>query len=302
MAGAKQTVHSTRRGLLAVALAVCAASWTLSQVCGFVFGAGSLARSPSPQTHSLRRIPRAATASLTVTEAKERLMSLLEEENPMREQVSRIGEAVKELERLNPTEEPVYSELLDGNWTVVYTGSYAEGLLSSPTRELALFLYGGGYSLGTALSSFANGFWGQAVRAKVTGKSVMIQGGRDVEAEATVELAGIAQKLGYKAEILAVSPWRLTEEVVGLDLPLPGPFSGLGSQEPPVSLRRNILVTYLDDEVMIVRDESGLPEVLKRQAVPAADAAMAMAATAEVNATMEAQVVSNTTSKEATVA
>lgn len=68
--------------------------------------------------------------------------------------------------RMNSNDEPVYSPELDGTWMVKpcprwyvrcrvpcwrclvgslkqprYAGSYAPGLLSSPTRELALFLY-----------------------------------------------------------------------------------------------------------------------------------------------------------------
>ena len=65
----------------------------------------------------------------------------------------RLNEAIVQLERLNPTGEPVYSELLDGTWTVKCSASFAPGLLESPTSELALFLYGGGFFLGSALSS-----------------------------------------------------------------------------------------------------------------------------------------------------
>lgn len=174
----------------------------------------------------------------------------------------RMDEAIVELERLNPTKEPVYSDLVDGKWTVKYTGTYAPGLLSSPTRELALFLYGGGFSLGNALSSFASGFWGQSVGLKVVEKTVRIFGGRDVQASANVEFGGQKETLTYSGELMPLSGRRMSEEVVSVDLPAP-----IGRQDAPVELRRTILVTYLDEEIMVVRDESGVPEVLVRELI-----------------------------------
>lgn len=59
-----------------------------------------------------------------------------------------INEAVLKLEALNPTKDPVYSPLINGVWTLRYAGGYSEPKISSPTRDLALFLYSGGYSPG----------------------------------------------------------------------------------------------------------------------------------------------------------
>jgi len=174
-----------------------------------------------------------------------------------------LDERINALERLNPCDEPAYSELLDGTWTVKYSGSYAPGLLSSPTRELALFLYGGGFSLGSALSSFAQGFWGQSLGIKLGAKTVTIRSGRDVDAKAEIEVGGQVQELSYTAELLPLSARRLNEEVVTFASPL-------GSQDPPFEVRRSMLITYLDEEIMIVRDESGVPEVLSRESAPAA--------------------------------
>ncbi|CAE7675690.1 PAP9 [Symbiodinium sp. CCMP2592] len=206
-----------------------------------------------------------------VQDAKERLMDLLEDSSleeevlrpegkPMR---GRVDEAIVRLERLNTQEEPVYSIELDGTWNVKYAGSYAPGLLSSPTRELALFLYGGGFSLGNALSSFAQGFWGQSLGVKLGSKKVQISGGRDVEASAKVEVAGRKETLTYKAELMPLSAQRMSEEVIALKLPDP-----IGDQDLPLELRRSILVTYLDEDMMIVRDESGVPEVLVKELAP----------------------------------
>jgi len=169
----------------------------------------------------------------------------------------RVDEMILQLEQLNPTTEPAYSELIDGAWRVEYSGTYAPGALSSPTRELALLLYAGGFSLGNALSSFANGFWGQTLGLQLGPKKLQISQGRDVTANVEVEVSGQKQTLSYKADLFPLSSVRLSEEVLSIDLPEP-----LGKQEPPLELRRTVLVTYLDKEMMIVRDESGVSEVL----------------------------------------
>jgi len=189
----------------------------------------------------------------------------------------RLDETILELERLNPSEEPVYSELIDGSWTVKYSGSYAPGLLSSPTRELALFLYGGGFSLGNVLNSFANGFWGQNLGVKVLAKKVTIFAGRDVDAKAEVEVGGQKDSLCYSAELMPLSGRRMSEEIISVNLPDP-----VGKQDLPLELRRSILVTYLDEEIMVVRDESGVSEVLVREMVNVAPSAPAPASSSTV--------------------
>mmetsp|Transcript_35747 Transcript_35747/g.115893 ORF Transcript_35747/g.115893 Transcript_35747/m.115893 type:complete len:338 (-) Transcript_35747:450-1463(-) len=205
-----------------------------------------------------------------VSDAKAALMELVKDGDTLEEVLrtegkptrGRINEAILKLERLSPTVDPVYSEMLDGTWNILYTGTFAPGLLSSPTRELALFLYGGGFSLGNALSSFAAGPWGGG--AVVGGKTVKISGdGRIVKALLDLELAGFKQKLSYIAELMPLSGMRMSEEVLNVRLPEP-----LGDQILPFSLRRSILITYLDEDIMIVRDESGVPEVLERELVP----------------------------------
>eukprot|EP00401_Gymnodinium_catenatum_P079728 CAMPEP_0117461628 /NCGR_PEP_ID=MMETSP0784-20121206/2626_1 /TAXON_ID=39447 /ORGANISM="" /LENGTH=331 /DNA_ID=CAMNT_0005255347 /DNA_START=1 /DNA_END=996 /DNA_ORIENTATION=- len=217
-------------------------------------------------------VPAVAPASAAANEmqevAKAKLMDLLDDEAVSQEILlpegkptrGRIDELILDLERLNPCDEPSYSELLDGSWQVKYSGSYAPGLLASPTRELALFLYGGGFSLGSALTSFAGGFWGQNLGLKLGAKKLRIDLGRDVEAVAEIEVAGQMQKLAYKAELLPMSARRLSEEIMSVELPDP-----IGKRDPPVELRRNILVTYLDNTMLIARDESGVPEVLVRE-------------------------------------
>mmetsp|Transcript_24693 Transcript_24693/g.73448 ORF Transcript_24693/g.73448 Transcript_24693/m.73448 type:complete len:305 (+) Transcript_24693:91-1005(+) len=254
-------------GLLAAVGATAAAALLTSNLTSFVGGvlpAGAATR-PQLRRGSLQGL---AAYGGSAGDAKAVLMEILDDEAVQQEVLrpegkptrGRVDEAILALERTNPTLEPVYSELIDGTWKVKYSGSYAPGLLSSPTRELALFLYGGGFSLGNALSSFAEGFWGQSLGVKMGGKTVEIKGGRDVDAKAELEVGGQKQYLEYQAELMPLSAVRMSEEVISLVLPEP-----LGKRDVPLELRRSILVTYLDDEVMIVRDESGVPDVLVRQ-------------------------------------
>lgn len=58
---------------------------------------------------------------------------------------------------MNPTEDPTSSPLLNGVWALKYSGGYDnEWALNSPTRQIALFLYSGGYSPGLFALSLAN--------------------------------------------------------------------------------------------------------------------------------------------------
>jgi len=67
-----------------------------------------------------------------------------------------INEALLKLESLNPTKSPTVSPLLNGVWSLRYASGYAsEGALPSPTRDIALFLYSGGYSPGIFALSLA---------------------------------------------------------------------------------------------------------------------------------------------------
>lgn len=258
------------KALAAIALTASCA-WLLPLRADFVAGnrgAGLEARAPAAR-HGQRVRTALAAAPTSVEDAKAQLMALIQQENLAQEVLTaegkptkgRVDEAIVQLERFNKEEEPAYSPKLDATWKVGYSGSYAPGVLSSPTRELALFLYGGGYSPGNALSSFVEGFWGKSLGLKFGEKTVTIMsGGRDVNSTADLEVLGHKEKLSYFAEIMPLSPFRFSEEV--LTVQLPGP---LGRQDLPFELRRNILITYLDEDTMIVRDESGVPDVLIRQ-------------------------------------
>mmetsp|Transcript_1545 Transcript_1545/g.2930 ORF Transcript_1545/g.2930 Transcript_1545/m.2930 type:complete len:228 (-) Transcript_1545:3003-3686(-) len=67
-----------------------------------------------------------------------------------------INEALLKLESVNPTDDPAFSPMLNGIWTLRYAAGYStDWTLPSPTRQLALFLYSGGYSPGLFALSLA---------------------------------------------------------------------------------------------------------------------------------------------------
>ena len=211
------------RGLLPSLLTASAVALLAPGLPSFVLGAGRPAERPRLRASLVAASEGSASSSpaIAAEDAKAQLMELLADATLAAEVLTpegrpargRVSEAILRLEALNPNSEPVYSEDLDGTWKVMYTGSFAPGLFPSPTRELAMFLYGGGYSLGNLLTSFAAGFWGQAVGVKQGPRSVRIQGGRDVDAKATIEVAGQTQTVSYAAELMPLSARRMSEEI-----------------------------------------------------------------------------------------
>lgn len=269
MASSRMQYSCTSRFLLC--LVACAGFVRhLSFVPGAKGVRSSHAKSDPPCVARRAGLGDTATVEGLRANTKAKLLDLLEDEFLARDVLKaegksmrgRLDEAILELERTSPIEEPAYSELLDGTWKVKYAGTYAPGVLDSPTRELALFLYSGGFSPGNALTSLAEGFWGQSFGLKVSNQVVSIRGGRDVEASSDVEAFGQHTKLSYTAELFPLSNTRMSEEIISAELPAP-----VGKQDAVVELRRNILITFLDEQLMIVRDESGVPDVLVRELV-----------------------------------
>lgn len=175
---------------------------------------------------------------------------------------SSVLELLTKLEPTNPTEAPATSPLLNGVWDVVYSG-YAPGPLKSPTRPLALFLYAGGYTPGVASLNTLRMFPDSLV--DVGGLELTIQ--RDqprVEAKSTVAVTGFgSQQLVVATDLEPETGIRLKETYSVFKI-------NDRKIDIPTRLRytRKIYVTYLDDDLMIVRDDSGVPDVLLRKAMP----------------------------------
>jgi len=174
---------------------------------------------------------------------------------------AKINEALLKLECMNPTEDPSGSPLLNGVWSLKYAGGYdSEGALNSPTRQIALFLYSGGYSPGLFALSLAS----QLPSALVEVGDLEIAISREqprIEANIDVTLfGGNANEVSVKAALDVKSGVRLTEtyesaSVLGQAVDLP----------KAVQYTRDLYITYLDEDVLVVRDGSGVPEILMRK-------------------------------------
>lgn len=230
---------------------------------------------PSSQQRTVRTLQSSSSAIDDISAAvddmlttpKDELMSVVSTASPIGGKASdslrsSVNELLTKLEPTNPTDSPATSPLLNGAWDVIYSG-YAPGPLASPTRPLALTLYAGGYTPGLAGLSLLRMLPGSF--AEVGGLELKI--GRDqprVVATSKVSIAGGGtQNLKVFTNLVAETGLRLKEtystlEVAGRALDIP----------QRLRYSRKIFITYLDDELLVVRDESGVPDLLLRKAFP----------------------------------
>jgi len=174
---------------------------------------------------------------------------------------SKITEALLKLEAMNPTPEPANSPLLNGVWSLKYAGGYdSEWALQSPTRQIALFLYSGGYSPGIFALSLASTLPSSFVE---TGDLEIAISREQPRIEASIDvkfLGGASNDVNVKARLETFSDVRLTEvyesaTILGNTVDLP----------EPVQYSRDLYITYLDEDILVVRDGSGVPEILARK-------------------------------------
>ncbi|KAL7539655.1 hypothetical protein ACHAXR_009480 [Thalassiosira sp. AJA248-18] len=171
-----------------------------------------------------------------------------------------INEAILKLEALNPTEDPVYSPLINGVWTLRYAGGYSESKIPSPTRDLALFLYSGGYSPGLFALGLAQKLPAQLVELGELEISISRAQPR-IEAKIDVKLFGGSEDtIEVKARLEEDSGLRFTEtyesaSVLGQTVDLP----------EALQYSRDLYVSYVDEDILVVRDGAGVPEILVRK-------------------------------------
>lgn len=181
------------------------------------------------------------------------------------ERRAEINEALLRLEALNPTPQPAMDPRLNGVWQLVYAGNYAsEGAILSPTRQIALFLYSGGYSPALFALELAEKLPKFLFDFNVDGSGLEISISRNqprVEGKVSVRLlGGESQTVSVKCRLEPVSSLRLREcyesaTVLGKEVELPS----------LLQYSREIYVTYVDDDILVIRDGSGIPELLLRK-------------------------------------
>jgi len=171
-----------------------------------------------------------------------------------------INEAILKLEALNPTEDPAYSPMINGVWTLRYAGGYSESKIPSPTRDLALFLYSGGYSPGLFALGLAQKLPAQLVELGDLEISISRTQPR-IEAKIDAKLfGGSEESIEVKARLEVDTGLRFTEtyesaSVLGQTLDLP----------EALQYSRDVYVSYVDDDILVVRDGAGVPEILVRK-------------------------------------
>ncbi|KAJ6968025.1 plastid-lipid-associated protein 13 [Populus alba x Populus x berolinensis] len=184
-----------------------------------------------------------------------------------------VNERIIGLERLNPTPRPTTSPFLEGRWNFEWFGAGSPGL--SAARRFP--------------SNLAN----------LSKMDVVIKDG-NVKVTAHMKLLySIESKFILSSKLTVEGPLRMKEEYVEgiLETPtvieetvpeqLKGAFGQALStvQQIPVSIRdafssglkiplsstfqRLFMISYLDDEILILRDSTGVPEVVTRLDAPA---------------------------------
>lgn len=176
---------------------------------------------------------------------------------------SEINESLLKLEALNPTKEPTTSNLLNGVWTLRYSGGYSsEWALPSPTRQIALFLYSGGYSPGLFLLTLAQQLPSNLVDIGELEIAISRSEQPRIDAKVGVTFLGGAENeitLEARLDIESDVRFRETYDTVAN-------FLGREVEIPePLRYSRDLYVTYLDEEILVVRDASGVPDILVRK-------------------------------------
>lgn len=183
-----------------------------------------------------------------------------------------VNERIVGLERLNPTPRPTTSPFLEGRWNFEWFGDSSPGALAarllferSPTT-VAHFtgldvLIKDGYSKISSNVKFLNTVQSKfllTTQLSVEGPIRM----KEEYVEGLIEIPRIREEtlpdqlkgfFGQTAGALQQLPAPIRDAVSeGIKLPLNGMF------------QRLFMISYLDEEILIIRDASGAPDVLTR--------------------------------------
>lgn len=187
-----------------------------------------------------------------------------------------VNERIIALERLNPTPRPTTSSFLDGRWNFEWFGSGSPGLFAArfifrrfPTTLANLskmdLVVKDRYAKITAIMRLLN-----SVESKFTVSTQLSVEGplrmKEEYVEGVLELPKIDEEsipeqlrgaFGQAVSTVQQLPGSIRDAVAsGLKIPLSGSF------------QRLFMISYLDEEILIIRDSSGLPEVLTRLDTP----------------------------------
>ncbi|KAK7355105.1 hypothetical protein VNO80_14350 [Phaseolus coccineus] len=183
-----------------------------------------------------------------------------------------VNERITGLERLNPTPRPTTSPFLEGRWNFEWFGSGSPGLFAArfifenfPSSlanlsKMDVVIKDGNAKI-TANLTFLNSIDSKVIlstKLSVEGplrmKEEYVEGGfvspTIIEERVPQQLKGA---LGQAANAFQQFPAPIRDPVAnGLKVPLSGSF------------QRLFMISYLDEEILIIRNTAGIPEVLTR--------------------------------------
>ncbi|XP_010058101.1 probable plastid-lipid-associated protein 13, chloroplastic [Eucalyptus grandis] len=183
-----------------------------------------------------------------------------------------VNERIIGLERLNPTPRPTTSPFLEGRWNFEWFGSGSPGLTAAkviferfPATLANLskmdIMIKDGYARITANLKFLNSLQSKFIlsaklsvegplRMKEEYVEGMVETPTVIEETVPDQLKGA---LGQAASTVQQLPVPIRDAVTGgLKVPLGGTF------------QRLFMISYLDEEILIIRSTDGVPEVLTR--------------------------------------
>ncbi|KAG7570132.1 Plastid lipid-associated protein/fibrillin conserved domain [Arabidopsis thaliana x Arabidopsis arenosa] len=187
-----------------------------------------------------------------------------------------VNERITSLERLNPTPRPTTSPCFEGRWNFEWFGSGSPGLLAArviferfPSTLANLsrmeILIKDANAKATANIKLLNSIESKIIlsskltvegplRLKEEYVEGMLESPTVIEEAVPEQLKGA---LGQAATTLQQLPALIKDTLAsGLRIPLSGSFE------------RFFMISYLDEEILIVRDTEGVPEVLTRIETP----------------------------------
>lgn len=171
-----------------------------------------------------------------------------------------LTEALSRLEAAQSQSVSSTSSLLEGTWTFVLVGGPPPGLLSSPTREAALLLYAGGFSPGVFGLSLLERLPDSLLSVRSLSLTIKpTQPRLEVDTEVSVLGGNTTASVQVLSRLEVATGVRLTEtwsEVIvnGTSVALPR----------QLAYSRQLFVAFVDDDLLILRDETGSPTILRR--------------------------------------
>nr|AFN53714.1 PAP fibrillin protein [Linum usitatissimum] len=179
-----------------------------------------------------------------------------------------VNEMIIGLERLNPTPRPTTSPYLDGRWNFEWFGAGSPGLFAARLlfqrfpSDLANFsnldvvIKEGKTKIDSTFTLSSQLIVEGPLRMKEEFTEGVLETPKLIEETVPEQLKGA---LGQAISTLQQLPVPIKNVIAGgLRVPLAGTF------------QRLFLISYLDEEILIMRDAAGVPEVLTRLETPAA--------------------------------